>query len=448
LPTSSSPSTVHSLPHTTTPAPLLPPVCDCGSLSQHVDFASSFFPAVQIADSPRFPYRGLMVDPARRFLPVSLLQAVVDSMSYAKLNVLHLHMTDDQSWPWDVQAFPDLARKGAFSFPSHTYNVTQLKGLVDYARLRGVRVVLEVDTPGHSSILALAMPSVLTHCPGQAPYGLDFANLDPTRNSTFDYLRKLFAEAVTIFSDDYLFLGGDEVSTGCWAANTNVTAWLAARGMPLDASTLQAYYEQRVVELVRSDPNIRKEVVVWQEVFQTAADPVATLGTSAVVDVWKGGGGASDVLAAVTAKGLGAMVSHCWYLDMINGDTAWGREFLSYYACDPQDFAGTDEQKARVLGGHGCIWGEATDASNLMPAVWPRMAAAAERLWSPRNRSQDTQDFARRLHVHRCRLLNRGIASAPVGTLGDPAVPDELTIGPGSRTYCEADAQFAYAVPY
>jgi hypothetical protein len=176
------------------------------------------------------------------------------------------------------------------------------------------------------------------------------------------------------------------------------------------------------------------------------------------------------------------------YLDIINGDTAWGRDWLSYYACDPHDFDGTDTQKALVLGGHGCIWGEACDAFNLLPMVWPRLAATAERLWTPKVRqqcgtrfdceprrrrrrtapcrgfaqklswsggaclsqalAQDTDDFARRLHAHRCRLLRRGIAASPVGTLGDPAVPAELSIGPGSRTYCEEDINWDYVPAY
>ena len=405
------------------------------------------FLAVNIADRPRFPYRGLMVDPARRFLPISMLQAVIDSMSYAKLNVLHIHMTDDQSWPMQFEAFPELATKGAFAFPSHTYNATEMKALVEYARLRGVRVLLEVDTPGHSSVLALSKPETLTYCPGVAPYGLDFANLDPTRNSTYEYLRQLFTEAASVFPDDYLFLGGDEVATGCWAANANVTAWLKAHGMPVDASTLQAYYENQLVTLIRTDPAIKKEVIVWQEVFQTAKDPVATLGTSAVVDIWKGGG-AADVVAAVTKAGLRAAVSYCWYLDIIDNDMGWGRQWNSYYKCDPQDFQGTDEQRDLVIGGHGCIWGEATDSTNLLPRVWPRLAATAERLWSPKNISQDATEFARRLHDHRCRLMGRGIAASPVGTLGDPAVPSELSIGPGSRTFCPEDATFDYQVPY
>ena len=192
---------------------------------------------------------------------------------------------------------------------------------------------------------------------------------------------------------------------------------------------------------------VRAQVIVWQEVYNRAADPVKTLGTNAVVDVWKGGDTA--LIANVTSHGLSAVMSGCWYLDLINDDTAWGRDWLTYYHCEPRDFAGTEEQKALVIGGHGSIWGEACDATNIMQRTWPRLAAVAERLWSPKNKSSDDTDMGRRIHLHRCRMLARGLPASPVGTLGDPAVPSDVTVGPGSRTFCPADIDaFSYKPPF
>merc|ERR1712032_1469075 len=100
-------------------------------------------------------------------------------------------------------------------------------------------------------------------------------------------------------------------------------------------------------------------------------------------------------MEVVTSNGLRAVVSACWYLDIFApGKTDWGREWADYYSCDPQDFNGTAEMKKRVIGGHGAIWGEATDATNLLPVVWPRLAATAERLWSPKDVSADFAEFA------------------------------------------------------
>jgi hypothetical protein len=197
------------------------------------------------------------------------------------------------------------------------------------------------------------------------------------------------------------------------------------------------------------------QVIAWQEVFQTAADPVGTLGKDAVISVWKGGWQAT--MAAVTSAGMRAVLSNCWYLDIINDDTAWGKEWTHYYQCDPTEFDGTAEQKALVMGGHAAIWGEACDATNILPRVWPRLAAVAEKLWSPQDLTQGVgngtisggwEDLGTRMHTHRCRLLRRGIAASPVGTLGDSAIPDNRQIGPGSYTYCPEDNRFAYAPPY
>lgn len=163
--------------------------------------------------------------------------------------------------------------------------------------------------------------------------------------------------------------------------------------------------------------------LVLGQVYNRAADPVMTLGTSAVVDVWKGAD--YGLLKNVTSNGLRAVLSGCWYLDIVSGATAWGREWLDYCElthnlalqvwlqpslssmqsrrsccpsdhCDPRDFEGTPAQKQLVIGGHGAIWGEAVDATNFITRVWPRLAAVAERLWTPKNLSSSDVDMGRR----------------------------------------------------
>ena len=252
------------------------------------------------------------------------------------------------------------------------------------------------------------------------------------------------------FRDPHVFIGGDEVDTACWEENSDIGDWLAKRGM--NVTELQGYHESTLSGWLRKGgPGVAKHVIAWQEAFSRAVDPVATLGTDALVDVWLGSNDDAPfdraTMLAVTGSGLGALVSACWYLDGLHKETARGREWINYYQCDPQDFNGTDAQHKRVRGGHACIWGEATDATNLLPRIWPRLAAVAERLWSPRERANDAVDFGGRLHAHRCRLLERGIAASPVGAVSDPAVPSNLTIGPGSRSFCEADLRFSYQAP-
>ena len=211
----------------------------------------------------------------------------------------------------------------------------------------------QVDTPGHAAILALARPSVLTYCPTAGHYGRDYYTIDPTRDSTYSFLSGVLSELVGangVFPDAQVAVGGDEVDTTCWSVNKTVLSWLAARGMPL--SQLQAYYEGRLISMLRGGGGTLgppKSVIAWQEVFNRAADPVATLGRDGIVDVWLTGSeqrvagsrrsrrdlpsssqrlAATDdppfdreTVAKVTAAGLGAIISACWYLDSEHKET-------------------------------------------------------------------------------------------------------------------------------
>lgn len=154
-------------------------------------------------------------------------------------------------------------------------------------------------------------------------------------NNTFDYIRGLYPDVLELFPDPYLFLGGDEVGTGCWGANKRIVAWMKAHNISLAA--MQSYFEHKLIAIARNV--MGKDVIVRQEVYNRATDPVGTLGLHAVVDVWKG----SDygLVKNVTASGLRAVLAGCRYLDIISGETAWGREWVSCYKCDPRVFVGS-----------------------------------------------------------------------------------------------------------
>ena len=158
---------------------------------------------ITIFDHPRFGFRGLMVDTARHFLPLPFLKKVVDGLHANRLNVMHWHIVDSQSFPCGSDRFPQLAQKGAYS-PRAIYSPEDMRDLVAYARLRGVRIMPEWDIPGHGS-WGKGMPSIM---------GCDIV-LDPTQNATYDFLNTFFSEMMTIFTDEYVFLGGDEVLISC-----------------------------------------------------------------------------------------------------------------------------------------------------------------------------------------------------------------------------------------
>jgi len=170
---------------------------------------------------------------------MSSLLATLDAMAYHKFNVLHWHMVDDEAFPYNSTVLP-LLYKGAFS-PKHTYNHTELKSLVQYALERGIRIIPEFDTPGHSTSWGDGYPNLLTSCPSKS---WQSRPMDPTIDSTYSLLETLFSEVATIFPDRQIHLGGDEVSPVCWNDNPKVKAWMKDHNMTT-FEQLQSYFEEK-----------------------------------------------------------------------------------------------------------------------------------------------------------------------------------------------------------
>jgi hexosaminidase len=210
-----------------------------------------------ITDAPRFGHRGTLLDTSRHYQPLSSLRAHIDAMSYSKLNLLHWHIVDFQSFPLISAAVPSLS-KGAYS-AAETYTLSDITDVVAYGKARGVRVMVEVDTPGHTGSWVKGEPSIMTDCPTvldptHPSQGWSKATLDPSQNVTFDVVEKLIAELATVFPDSAFHLGGDEVHFTCWNASMRVREFMTAKGMAtpggqLDFGQLEQYYENRLMQI-------------------------------------------------------------------------------------------------------------------------------------------------------------------------------------------------------
>lgn len=152
--------------------------------------------------------------------------------------------------------------------------------------------------------------------------------------------------------------------------------------------------------------SLKKNSIVWQEVF----DDKVELQPGTVVEVWKSEHYSYE-LKQVTGSGFPAILSAPWYLDLIS----YGQDWKNYYKVEPLNFEGSEKQKQLVIGGEACLWGEFVDATNLTPRLWPRASAVGERLWSPKTVT-DLENAYKRLAVHRCRMVSRGIAAQPLYT--------------------------------
>ncbi|XP_066469998.1 beta-hexosaminidase subunit beta [Tiliqua scincoides] len=321
-------------------------------------------------------------------------------MAFNKFNVFHWHIVDDPSFPYQSVAFPELSAKGAYSY-NHVYTPSDVRLVIEYARLRGIRVIPEFDTPGHTQSWGKGQKDILTPCYDKDRPNGSYGPINPILNTTYDFMAKLFKEIGTVFPDDYIHLGGDEVDFSCWRSNPDVTEFMKKQGLLFTYAKLEGYYIQKVLDLVTS---LKKKSIVWQEVF----DNGVKLQPDTTVEVWIGGD-YNEELSKITKEGHQAILAAPWYLDYIS----YGQDWRKYYSVEPLSFSGYKSQKERVLGGEACLWGEYVDATNLTPRLWPRASAVGERLWSSENVT-DVDDAYARLTQHRCRMLRRGIAAEPL----------------------------------
>jgi hexosaminidase len=366
----------------------------------HVERESLVVNATIITDFPKFPHRGLLLDTSRHFQPVYIILQNLDAMAYNKLNVLHWHIVDDPSFPYVSHTYPELSEKGAYHPVSKVYEQSDVRKIIEYARVRGIRVIPEFDTPGHggfTSSWGLSHPELLTPCYSNDQPNGQLGPMDPTKNSTYTFLTNFYKEVIDVFPDSYIHVGGDTIDFSCWKSNPDVNAFMSANDIS-SYEQLDAYFFENTVSILDS---LSSKYLVQQEAFLYGA----TLPKSTVVQVMKLG---LDVLAALTKADMFGIYSGCWLLDKLSGGGDWEK----FYNCEPLDFDGTDEQKKRVLGGEALMWGEIVNEYIIMPRVWPRASAVAEKLWS----AQDVNDIEAakpRLQEQACRMNRRGIAAQP-----------------------------------
>jgi len=343
---------------------------------------------VEIDDAPRFPWRGLLLDVCRHWYPVEDVLRTIDAMAAVKLNVLHLHLTEDQAFRFECRAFPRLHEGGS---EGRYYAQNELHAVVAHAASRDVRVVPELDVPGHVTSWLVGHPE-LAATPGpfalRREFGIAKVALDPENDRVYELLDVLLGELAEIFPDEFVHIGGDEVDAAAWPHID-------------DARAAQAAFTDRVVGLAAGHG---RRSIVWDEAMHP------DLRRDVVVQAWRGAG----ALHRAVRAGHDAILSAGWYLDHLYGarhlhaveplagpgeivaaqravesDPAVApiRSILEVAHRWPDDPAGLTEfapdDARRVLGGEACLWSELVTSDNLDQRIWPRAAAVADRLWSP-----------------------------------------------------------------
>jgi hexosaminidase len=329
-------------------------------------------PALHIEDKPRFPWRGLMIDVSRHFIPIEVLRRNLDAMAAVKLNVFHWHLSDDQGFRVESRKFPQLQEKGSDGL---YYSQEEIRSLIAYAGERGIRVVPEFDMPGHTTAWFVGHPE-LASAPGpytiERKWGIFDPAMNPAEERTYKFLNTFIGEMAKLFPDEFFHVGGDEVNGKQWAANAKIQAFMRSRGIR-DSAGLQAYFTMRVQKIVSRHG---RTMLGWDEILQTGFPD------SVVIQSWRG----QESLAQAAKLGYRGVLSAGYYLDLMH--PAW-----QHYAVDPMAGGAAKlslAEQQRILGGEACMWSEYASPENIDSRIWPRMAAIAERLWSP----EDTTDTA------------------------------------------------------
>ncbi|EGX88104.1 beta-hexosaminidase beta chain [Cordyceps militaris CM01] len=385
---------------------------------------------VRVADAPKYAHRGLLLDVSRHWFDVQDIKRTIDGLAMTKMNVLHLHVTDTQSWPLEIPALPLLAERHAYA-KDRTYSPAALADLQEYGVHRGVQIILEIDMPGHFGIeraypdlsVAYNKRPYTQYC-AQPPCG----SLRLGNKKVEEFLDKLFEDLLPRVSPytAYFHTGGDEYKVN----NSLLDPDLKTNEVSVLQPLLQRFLDH-------AHDNVRKRglvPMVWEEMV---SEWNATIGKDVVVQSWLG----AKSVKKLAEAGHKVIVStaDAYYLDCGRGqfiDYETGPAFQSAYPftdwCVPtknwrliyaQDIrAGlADEAAANVIGGEVALWTETVDATSLDTLVWPRAAAAGESWWSGRSgadgKNRSMYEVRPRMSEMRERMLARGVRGAPITQL-------------------------------
>lgn len=360
---------------------------------------SYYFPMAEITDSPRFTWRGLMIDAARHFQSVDVIKRNLDAMAAMKMNVFHWHLADDQGWRVEIKKYPKLTELAS---DGYYYTQEEIKSVVKYAGQRGILVIPEIDVPGHASALLSVFPEIGSKVSKEVTYtvgrrsGIYTPTLDPTKPKTYQLLSEIFDEVCPLFPGKYFHIGGDENQGKEWDANPKIQEFKKKNGFATNHE-LQTYFTMKLIPMLKKH---NKELMGWEEIM------TKDMSKEAIIHSWKGvnesvaPGGS---LIAAAKNGYKTVLSNGYYIDLM-------LSIQSHYLNDPipKNAVLTAEEKARILGGEATMWSELVTPLNIDSRIWPRTAAIAERLWSNENIT-DLNSLHKRLKTISFRLEELGI---------------------------------------
>ena len=389
---------------------LLPPEIEADTVVKGVEWS---LPIAVIEDYPRFKYRGMHVDPCRHFMPLEHIRKQVDWMSKFKLNTLHLHLTDDQLWTFEVKKYPLLTEVGTQRtnvdgsvYKGGYFKQEELKELVEYAKVRGVTIIPEIEMPGHAMAALAAYPEF--GCTGgpykvRTTWGVEEHLLCAGNDSVFQFIEDILTELTAIFPSEYIHIGGDECPTNIWHECPKCQARMQAEGLTTEVE-LHGYFIRRVEKILHK---LGRKMIGWDEILDGGASESAT------VMSWRGNKG--GIKAANQGNQAIMTPWDICYFDHYQGSKLFEPMAQSgflplekVYNWEPIPSEIKPEHRDKILGGQANLWAEyMPDYKQAEYMIYPRLLALSEVLWATHYR--DYKDFTERLVEAQRRLDYGGI---------------------------------------
>jgi hexosaminidase len=390
----------------TTLRQMIPNSCEYGGC-----VSGFFLPEVLVSDSPEFEHRGLLLDCCRHFMEVEFIKKMIDNLALHKMNVLHWHLTEDQGWRIEIDAYPNLTEVGAWRTEldgtkhGGFYSKEEIREIITYASARHVEVIPEIELPGHSQAALAAYPYL--GCTGEQ---LEVANrwgvfkdiYCAGNDSTILFLKQVLTEVCELFPSSRIHIGGDEAPKVRWHSCDKCQNRIAEQGLN-DEHELQTWFIEEIGLFLESKG---KTIIGWDEILEGG------LPDGAVVQSWRGMSGASQAIE-LGSDVIVSPTSHC-YLDYPLSST----DLKKVYSFNPRPETVGD---GRVLGGECNMWTEHTPQHLVESMVFPRAIGLSEVLWSGpefTGASGAYSDFVKRLEPHLERLsilkVDYGMESVPV----------------------------------
>ncbi|XP_037941459.1 chitooligosaccharidolytic beta-N-acetylglucosaminidase [Teleopsis dalmanni] len=378
--------------------------------------------SAEINDAPVYKWRGLLLDTSRNFYSIKSIKRTLDGMAMVKLNTFHWHITDSHSFPLEIKSQPDLYKLGAYT-PRKVYTHEEVADVVEYGRIRGIRVMPEFDAPAH--VGEGWQHKNMTACFNAQPWK-DYCveppcgQLDPTVDELYPVLEDIYREMYELFKPDIFHMGGDEVSTKCWLSSERITKWMTEKGWTLedaDFLRLWGYFQTKALERV---DNVFKDqkvpIILWTSHLTDVPYIDDYLDKDRyIIQIWTTGFDTKvqDILKRgfrVIVSNYDALYFDCGGAGWVSDGNNWCSPYIGWqkvYQNSLEKIAG--DYSSLVLGAEATIWSEQIDEHTLDSRLWPRASALAERLWT--NPEQNWRQAEPRMLLHRERLVENGIAA-------------------------------------